>query len=317
MAPRMPTRRSRAWFERRAAARKLSPAGCPPTSSPRTRRPDVRELLPSALLPDARSPPHRRPRRPRRGRPLPRRAHPGRAVRRAPRCDDHFVAVDADQILDEVEEFLTECGAAPLARAPRSSPGDAARHGGRRFDDDGRRARRRCLARRSSSATARSFAASWPGSAVMSATRRATGPWPRSTARRARSAARRRSCARSRPLGVDVRAGVHTGEVRGAKAIASAASRVQIADARRRRGRARRGARVPDRRRPRRRLRARIRRPRETGARRRPRRMAPAGGRRRGSWRRSGLRPDLALAARAPPGPVGDLGCTRPCITGP
>ena len=109
---------------------------------------------------------------------------------------DHFVAIDADQILDAVEPFLAECGAAPLpvhwdralvtlliteiVGSTRRPPNAATVPGST-----------------SSSATTRWFAASWPGSAAMSSRRRATGRSPRSTAPRARSAARRRSCARS------------------------------------------------------------------------------------------------------------------------
>ncbi len=63
-----------------------------------------------------------------------------------------------------------------------------------------------------SRSTARSSGTSWRGSAAPSSTPPATASSPRSTARPARSRARAPSSTAPRTLGLDVRAGIHTGE---------------------------------------------------------------------------------------------------------
>ena len=91
---------------------------------------------------------------------------------------DHFVGVDPDQILDVVEPFLAECGAAGRAPAGRSCAGDA------------RLRRRRGRAAGAGEEIVRAELARHRGREVE---RRAAGCSRASTARRARSAARRRS----------------------------------------------------------------------------------------------------------------------------
>ena len=118
-----------AWFERRGRGRR---------SARRRARPHPHELegrrprrCCRACRPDARPAPHGRPRRERRGGPLHRGAHSRRAIRRASRRRPRPVRSTPDQILDEVEEFLT--GARPARRRatacsrPCSSPTSSAR----------------------------------------------------------------------------------------------------------------------------------------------------------------------------------------------
>ena len=125
--------------------------------------------------------------------------------------DDHFFFSRrrATRISNEIEEFLT-----------------GERHGERPdrvlatilFTDivgsteRAARARRLALARVSSTASTASPGASSSASAAARSTRRATASSPPSTARRAPSAAPQAIREGVRPLGLEVRAGVHTGE---------------------------------------------------------------------------------------------------------
>ena len=61
--------------------------------------------------------------------------------------------------------------------------------------------------------TTRSCGASWSATAAARSRRSATASSPPSTARRAASAAPRRSATRCAPSGVEIRAGLHTGEL--------------------------------------------------------------------------------------------------------
>ena len=117
---------------------------------------------------------------------------------------------DQDALLHEIERFLTECSGGGGA-GPRAHDTSVHRH--RRLHCEGGGTRRPRLARpphqapspRARAARSLSWAArsTWP----------ATASSRRSTARRARSGAPRRSRTGSRRSGLDVRAGVHTGEI--------------------------------------------------------------------------------------------------------
>ena len=194
--------------------------------------------------PDARRAPRHRLRRARRGGPLHRRADPRRALRRAAREPITSSAIDPDQILDVVEPFLAERAAplpAPTASWRRcSSPTSS-------VDRDGRRARRPRW-RDCSSATTRSCAASSAGSAAASSRRSGDGILARSTAPPGPSAAPTRSSDALAPLGHRRPRRRAHGRGRGRTGDRVRGVAIEIARPRRRRGRARRGARVPDRR---------------------------------------------------------------------
>ena len=208
-----------------------------------------------------------------RGRPLPGRAHPGRAVRRASRARTtsrpsatptrrrrdrgvpdgvragDWEPAEPDRVLATVlftdivgsTERAAELGDRALARAARAPP-------------RARPPRARALPRRARS------------------TPPATASSPPSTARRARSAAPARSATPFATLGLELRAGLHTGECEliddkvGGIAVHIGA-RVAAA------GRRRRGARLEHGQGPRRRLGNRVRRPRRARPQRRPGRM--------------------------------------------
>jgi DNA-binding SARP family transcriptional activator/pimeloyl-ACP methyl ester carboxylesterase/class 3 adenylate cyclase len=124
---------------------------------------------------------------------------------------DHFVAIDADQILDAVEPFLTECGAAPLpAHRDRSlvtllitevvGPTKAAARGDRAWLD---LVERHHEVVRGELTRFRGHELDASGDGTL-----ATFDGPARAVRCATAAVRA-----LRPLGLDVRAGVHTGEV--------------------------------------------------------------------------------------------------------
>ena len=108
-------------------------------------------------------------------------------------------------------------------------------------------------------------------------TRRATGSSRRSTAPRAPCGARERSPRRSRPLGIEIRAGVHTGEVEMIDGEDRRARGAHRRPRRRARGTVR-GARLADREGPRRRFRPHVRGRRRARAEGRPRPLAPLPG---------------------------------------
>ena len=112
-------------------------------------------------------------------------------------------ALDPDQILDVVEPFLAECGAARDSRGPRSRVG----HPG--CD----RGRRRTLGASPPSAPTGSCAASSPAIAADGSRPLVIGSSRPSTGRRERSATPPRSSDAAGALGIEVRSGVHTGEV--------------------------------------------------------------------------------------------------------
>jgi DNA-binding SARP family transcriptional activator/pimeloyl-ACP methyl ester carboxylesterase/class 3 adenylate cyclase len=124
---------------------------------------------------------------------------------------DHFVAIDADQILDAVEPFLTECGAAPLpGHRDRSlvtllitevvGPTKAAARGDRAWLD---LVERHHEVVRGELTRFRGHELDASGDGTL-----ATFDGPARAVRCATAAVRA-----LRPLGLDVRAGVHTGEV--------------------------------------------------------------------------------------------------------
>ena len=144
---------------------------------------------------------------------LPRRAHPGRAPRRAARATDHaLVGGDVDQLVDEIEEFLD--------RHPRPTRPARARALHRAVH----RHRRLHRATRPSWATGAGASCSDrhdrdaprdevdSAAAVARSRAPATASWPPSTARPARSTAPRAVAGGVGDLGLQVRAGVHTGE---------------------------------------------------------------------------------------------------------
>ena len=101
------------WLQRRGRA-SLSPAGARDLILMNSQV-DVRDLLSSGPVPDARPPSHGRPRRAEstRGGTWPRRIPGARFVELA--GDDHVPFVEPDQVLDEVEEFLTGVRPAPVS----------------------------------------------------------------------------------------------------------------------------------------------------------------------------------------------------------
>jgi class 3 adenylate cyclase len=125
---------------------------------------------------------------------------------------DHFVAIDADQILDAVEPFLTECGAAPVpVHGNRAlvtlliteiviSTKTAAEHGDRAWIDLVERHHEMV---RGELARFRGHELAASGDGTL-----ATFDGPARAVRCATAVVRG-----LRPLGLDVRAGVHTGEV--------------------------------------------------------------------------------------------------------
>ena len=120
------------------------------------------------------------------------------------------------------------------------------------------------LGDRSWSAAARAASRRWCGASsrgfeAVRWTRPATASSPRSTARRAPSAARCGVADAVRPLGLEIRAGVHTGEVRARRRQASRGSPSTPARGSAAHAGAERGARLEHRQGPRRRLRHRVR----------------------------------------------------------
>ena len=122
---------------------------------------------------------------------------------------DHVPWFDPDATLAEIREFLTgtrEAATPTGCWPPCSSPTSSAR---RRVPPSSAIA---AGGTSSSSITRRSDASSLASTGTRW-TRPATASSRRSTARRERSGAHRRSSRAVRPLGLDVRAGLHTGEV--------------------------------------------------------------------------------------------------------
>ena len=108
--------------------------------------------------------------------------------------DDHIPFVNPDQILDEVEEFLT--GAKPGAGV-RARARDGALHRPRRLDREGARARRSRLGRAARAASRGRSGVSSRASAARRSTPPATASSRSARGRPARSAARSRSSTRS------------------------------------------------------------------------------------------------------------------------
>ena len=172
---------------------------------------DVRDAPRERAVPDAGPPPHRRPRLQGRRGPLHRRAASRARASSSSPGDDHVPFVDPDQILDEVEEFLTGVRPATARHGPRAR--DHPLHGSRRLDREGARARRRGLGGACSTTHHAAVRRELGGSRARRSTPPATASSRSSTARRARFAAGSRSATRCGGSGSTVRAGVHTGEV--------------------------------------------------------------------------------------------------------
>ena len=216
---------------------------------------DVRGVLPLDRRSDARDPQPRQRLRPRRARPLPRRAHP------SARATSSVTAPTTGPCRTRISSARSRSSSP--ARARRSHDADrVARRGALR------RRRRVDRVRRASSATARgalaqerfeqivhTALAAFDGSLESTAGDGSSRP---STARRARSAARRRIRDEARNGSLDVRSGVHVGEIiRRPDGVSGLA--VHIGARVSALGRAGRGARHADRARPRRRVGPRVR----------------------------------------------------------
>ena len=171
---------------------------------------DVRDVVPAVRVPTLDRPPRRRPDLPRRERALPR-----RSTSRAP-ATSSFPATTtcpgssgSDEILAEIREFLTGVREAPEPDRVLATVlftdivGSTERADG---------ARRPALARAAARRTTQRSGGSSSGSAGARSTPPATASSRASTVRRGRSAAqaqRSRPCAGS---GLEIRAGLHTGE---------------------------------------------------------------------------------------------------------
>ena len=171
---------------------------------------DVRDVLPAIRVPTLVI--HRRDAigLPRRARPLPRRAHPRRPVRRAARHRQPHLGrrPGRDRRRDPGLRDRRPAGARAATRA-----GDRAVHRHRRVDAAGGRAGRRPLA---AAAGRPQPGRPPPARAVRRASRSrssATASWRRSTARPGRSAARIAIRDEVRELGLEIRAGLHVGEI--------------------------------------------------------------------------------------------------------
>ena len=169
--------------------------------------------------------------------------------------DDHVPWFDPDETLAEIREFLD--GAAGGGDS-RSDPGDGSLHRRRRLDGACGGARRPALARPARAAPCVDPARARPLRRARGGHggRRVLRDLRRSGARR--SAARRRSSAPCKPLDLDVRAGLHTGEVELADGKVAGIA-VNIGARVAARADAWRGARLRHGAGPRRRLRARVR----------------------------------------------------------
>ena len=172
---------------------------------------DVRDVLPAIQRADARPAPHRRPRRSTSRRaatsPSTSRAHASSSFRATTTCRG-VGDPDADPRRGRgVPDRRAAARPSPTACSRRcSSPTSSARPSA---PPSSATARWRELLERHHAARAR---ASSSASAAARSTRRATASSPRSTARRARSAARSRDRDAVRELGLEMRAGLHTGE---------------------------------------------------------------------------------------------------------
>ena len=197
----------RAWFERRGRAG-LSPAGARDLILMNSKA-DVRELLPSVSCPTLVL--HRTGDLDvaRRGRPLHRRAHPGRAVRRA--RGRRPLRRRRRRPDPRRGRGVPHRDAARARLAPR--PHHDSLHRPRRLDGARPGSRRRALDRAARRAPRRRCAVRSAASPARSSTPPATASSPPSTGRHGRSGARSRSGDALEPLGLHVRAGVHTGEV--------------------------------------------------------------------------------------------------------
>ena len=195
----------RRWLHRRGRAGP-SPAGARDFILMNSKA-DVREVLPSVQCPTLVAPPHGRPRRHvEEGRYIAE-PHSRRALRRARGRRPRAPFIDPDQILDEIEEFLTGVRPAPATNrvlATCSSPTSSGRPNAPRSATP-----RGQLAARHTTTVRRELS----GSPARRSTPRATASSPSSTGLRGRFAARSRFARTLRTLGLDVRAGVHTGEV--------------------------------------------------------------------------------------------------------
>ena len=169
------------------------------------------------------------------------RAHSGRAHGRASRRRPPAMGRRRRIVARRDRALPVGCsgggGARPRARhAPRSPTSSAATQ---RRPSSATASGKTC-----SPSTVASCARSSPAFAGARSTRRGTASSRRSTARRARSAARRRSSDGLKALGLDVRVGVHTGEVEQATASVRGIA-VDIAEHDRRCGAAGRGGSSP------------------------------------------------------------------------
>ena len=171
---------------------------------------DVRPALAGDPRPDAGPGPRRRPRLLHGGDPVAGRSDPRRAVRLVPGRDHFRDGPGQDDLLDEIERFVAEVGdeETDLDRVLATVM----------FTDivgstgEGRRARRPRLGRSRRASPRRRPRDSSAGSAGPRSTRLAMGSSPRSTAPRAASGAHSGDRSGS-DFGIEVRAGVHTGEV--------------------------------------------------------------------------------------------------------
>ena len=155
---------------------------------------DVRDVLPTVQCPTLVAPPHRRPRRPRRGGALPRRAHSAARASSSSRATTTSRSSTPDQILDEVEEFLTGVRPTPASDRVLATILFTDLVGStERATSSATRPGRRC----SREHHARACGASSRASGARRSTPPATASSPSSTARRARSAAGSRSARRS------------------------------------------------------------------------------------------------------------------------
>ena len=258
---RAPTTATAAWFQRRGRAA-LSPAGARDLILMNSQV-DVRERAAERPVPDARPPPHRRPRLASRGGPVHRRADPGARFVELP-GDDH---VPCGRPGSDPRRGRGVPHRRPPGAGDRPRARDGPLHRPRRLDRAASRRSATRPGRRSSSAHDDAVRArARRASPARRSTPPATASSRSSTVRRARFAAALAIRDALAALGLDVRAGVHTGEVERPAGDKPRGIAVHVGARVMSLARRRRGARQRDDARPRRRLRARVRGPRRARA---------------------------------------------------